>query len=112
MITVFQYNGKGYQWFQNGADIFQMCKYGNMQKRKYVIYGMKYFIIFQMARYPHLREETERIVCSHIREREAKTKDQVLMLIDIQLSYMNTNHDDFIGFAKSVPISLSLLIIF
>ncbi|XP_071504287.1 dynamin-1-like [Diadema antillarum] len=54
-----------------------------------------------MSRYPRLREETERIVCTHIREREAKTKDQVLMLIDIQLAYMNTNHDDFIGFAKA-----------
>lgn len=28
---------------------------------------------------------------------------QVLLLIDIELSYMNTNHEDFIGFAKSVP---------
>lgn len=25
---------------------------------------------------------------------------QVLLLIDIELSYMNTNHEDFIGFAK------------
>lgn len=25
---------------------------------------------------------------------------QVLLLIDIQLSYVNTNHEDFIGFAK------------
>ncbi|XP_054769970.1 dynamin-1-like isoform X1 [Lytechinus pictus] len=54
-----------------------------------------------MARYPRLREETERIVCTHIRERESKTKDQVLMLINIQLAYMNTNHDDFIGFANA-----------
>lgn len=25
---------------------------------------------------------------------------QVLLLIDIELSYINTNHEDFIGFAK------------
>lgn len=25
---------------------------------------------------------------------------QVLLLIDIQVSYINTNHEDFIGFAK------------
>ena len=25
---------------------------------------------------------------------------QVLLLIDVQLSYINTNHEDFIGFAK------------
>ncbi|XP_054597255.1 dynamin-2 isoform X3 [Nothobranchius furzeri] len=50
--------------------------------------------------YPRLREETERIVTTHIREREGKTKDQILLLIDIELSYINTNHEDFIGFAN------------
>lgn len=50
--------------------------------------------------YPRLREETERIVTTHIREREGKSKDQVLLLIDIELSYINTNHEDFIGFAN------------
>lgn len=28
---------------------------------------------------------------------------QVMLLIDIELSYINTNHEDFIGFAKYVP---------
>uniref|UniRef100_A0AAQ5YCN8 Dynamin n=1 Tax=Amphiprion ocellaris TaxID=80972 RepID=A0AAQ5YCN8_AMPOC len=42
--------------------------------------------------------ETERIVTAHIRDRESRAKDQVLLLIDIQLSYINTNHEDFIGF--------------
>ncbi|XP_073670601.1 dynamin-2 isoform X2 [Paramisgurnus dabryanus] len=51
--------------------------------------------------YPHLREETERIVTTYIRERESKTKDQVMLLIDIELSYINTNHEDFIGFANA-----------
>ncbi|XP_033827684.1 dynamin-3 isoform X2 [Periophthalmus magnuspinnatus] len=51
--------------------------------------------------YPRLREETERIVTTHIRETEGKTKDQVLLLIDIELSYINTNHEDFIGFANA-----------
>ncbi|XP_077986536.1 dynamin-1-like isoform X2 [Glandiceps talaboti] len=55
----------------------------------------------RMSRYPRLREETERIVTTHIREREQKTKDQVMMLVDIQLAYMNTNHEDFIGFANA-----------
>ncbi|XP_053084229.1 dynamin-3 isoform X1 [Pangasianodon hypophthalmus] len=50
--------------------------------------------------YPRLREETERIVTTYVREREGKTKDQVLLLIDIELSYINTNHEDFIGFAN------------
>ncbi|XP_070780050.1 dynamin-2 isoform X3 [Enoplosus armatus] len=51
--------------------------------------------------YPRLREETERIVTTYVREREGKTKDQVLLLIDIELSYINTNHEDFIGFANA-----------
>ncbi|KAM4584662.1 dynamin-2-like isoform 4-T4 [Odontesthes bonariensis] len=51
--------------------------------------------------YPRLREETERIVTTYVRERDSKTKDQVLLLIDIELSYINTNHEDFIGFANA-----------
>ena len=53
-----------------------------------------------MSRYPRLREETERIVSTRVREQEQVAKTQILQLIDIQLSYMNTNHEDFIGFAK------------
>lgn len=53
-----------------------------------------------MARYPRLREETERIIATHIRQREQLAKDQILLLIDYELAYMNTNHEDFIGFAK------------
>ncbi|XP_021178254.2 dynamin-1a isoform X5 [Fundulus heteroclitus] len=55
----------------------------------------------KLAQYPMLREEMERIVTHHIRDRENRTKDQVLLLIDIELSYMNTNHEDFIGFANA-----------
>uniref|UniRef100_A0A8C5DBU3 Interferon-induced GTP-binding protein Mx n=1 Tax=Gouania willdenowi TaxID=441366 RepID=A0A8C5DBU3_GOUWI len=47
------------------------------------------------------QEETERIVTTYVRERDSKTKDQVLQLIDIELSYINTNHEDFIGFANA-----------
>ncbi|XP_069793832.1 dynamin 3a isoform X2 [Narcine bancroftii] len=57
----------------------------------------------KLGRYPKLREETETIVSSYIREREERTKNQVLLLIDIQLSYINTNHEDFIGFANAQP---------
>ena len=34
------------------------------------------------------------------REKEQSCKDQIMMLIDCELAYMNTNHEDFIGFAK------------
>ncbi|XP_032094781.1 dynamin-2 isoform X6 [Thamnophis elegans] len=55
----------------------------------------------KLGSYPRLREETERIVTTYIREREGRTKDQILLLIDIELSYINTNHEDFIGFANA-----------
>ena len=53
-----------------------------------------------MARYPRLREETERIINFQLREREQITKEQLLLYTEIQLSYINTNHEDFIGFTK------------
>ncbi|KAK2155438.1 hypothetical protein LSH36_240g01023 [Paralvinella palmiformis] len=55
----------------------------------------------KMSRYPRLQEDTEHIVNSRIREREQKTKDQLILMVDIQLAYMNTNHEDFIGFANA-----------
>ncbi|XP_017695305.1 PREDICTED: dynamin-2-like, partial [Lepidothrix coronata] len=63
-------------------------------------FSPSFSLSFQLGSYPRLREETERIVTTHIREREGKTKDQILLLIDIELSYINTNHEDFIGFAN------------
>uniref|UniRef100_A0A8C3XVD9 Dynamin-2 n=1 Tax=Chelydra serpentina TaxID=8475 RepID=A0A8C3XVD9_CHESE len=62
----------------------------------------------KLGPYPRLREETERIVTTYIREREGKTKDQILLLIDIELSYINTNHEDFIGFANAQQRSTQL----
>lgn len=59
-------------------------------------------ITFQMNRYPRLREETERIIGTHIRQREQLCKEQLIVLVDCELAYMNTNHEDFIGFAKLV----------
>lgn len=53
-----------------------------------------------MNRYPNLREVTESIITAYIRDREQKAKDHILLLIDYELAYMNTNHEDFIGFAK------------
>ncbi|XP_032906792.1 dynamin-2 isoform X4 [Amblyraja radiata] len=58
--------------------------------------------------FPRLREETERIVTTHVRDRDGKTKDQILLLIDIELSYINTNHEDFIGFANAQQRSSQL----
>ncbi|XP_071513989.1 dynamin isoform X4 [Panulirus ornatus] len=54
----------------------------------------------KMARYPRLQEETERIITTFIREREQIVKEHILLLNDCELAYMNTNHEDFIGFAN------------
>ncbi|ULT99086.1 hypothetical protein L3Y34_000435 [Caenorhabditis briggsae] len=54
-----------------------------------------------MARYPRLRDELERIVVSYMREREQVAKQQIGMIVDYELAYMNTNHEDFIGFTNA-----------
>ncbi|KAJ8937713.1 hypothetical protein NQ318_015456, partial [Aromia moschata] len=55
----------------------------------------------KMSRFPRLRESVERIITTHIRRKEQSCKDQLSLYIDCQLSYMNTNHEDFIGFANA-----------
>jgi len=61
--------------------------------------------VSKMQRYPRLREETERIITTYIREKEQACKDQIMMLIDCELAYMNTNHEDFIGFANAQSVN-------
>jgi hypothetical protein len=39
----------------------------------------------KMSKYPALQDEVEKIVMTHSRKREQITKDQVKMLIDIEL---------------------------
>ncbi|XP_029344951.1 dynamin isoform X3 [Acyrthosiphon pisum] len=55
----------------------------------------------KMSRYPRLREETERIITSYIRNRDQMCKEQLILLVECELAYMNTNHEDFIGFANA-----------
>ncbi|XP_028411084.1 dynamin-1-like isoform X2 [Dendronephthya gigantea] len=55
----------------------------------------------KMAKYPRLRDEVDRIVSTHIKNGEVRAKDHVTLLIDIELSYINTNHQDFIGYAAA-----------
>ncbi|XP_030063789.1 dynamin-1 isoform X2 [Microcaecilia unicolor] len=83
---------------------FELVKmeFDEKELRREISYAIKNIHgIRQLSQYPHLREEMERIVTTHIREREGRTKEQVMLLIDIELSYMNTNHEDFIGFANA-----------
>ncbi|XP_017311333.1 dynamin 3a isoform X2 [Ictalurus punctatus] len=57
--------------------------------------------ISKLRTFPKLQEETERIVTTHIQKQESQTKDQIFLSINIQLSYINTNHEDFIGFVNA-----------
>ncbi|XP_040926300.1 dynamin 3a isoform X2 [Betta splendens] len=59
-----------------------------------------YQCIDKLTSFPTLRNETERIVTSEIREQESKCREQVMLLIDIQLAYINTRHEDFVGFTN------------
>ncbi|XP_034085616.1 dynamin 3a isoform X5 [Gymnodraco acuticeps] len=60
-----------------------------------------YQCINKLSSFPKLQEETERLITTEIREQESKCKEQVLMLIEIQLAYINTKHEDFIGFTTA-----------
>ncbi|XP_028258940.1 dynamin 3a isoform X2 [Parambassis ranga] len=64
-----------------------------------------YQCINKLSSFPRLRDETERIVTTEIREQENKCRQQVLLLVDIQVAYINTNHEDFIGFTNSQQVS-------
>lgn len=61
-------------------------------------------LVFQLSRYPRLRDEIERIVVTRVREKEQYAKNQISLIVDYELAYMNTNHEDFIGFSKYVCI--------
>ncbi|EFO88131.1 hypothetical protein CRE_11600 [Caenorhabditis remanei] len=54
-----------------------------------------------VARYPRLREELERLVVTFMREREQKAKQEISLLVDYQLAYMNTNHEDLLVSAST-----------
>eukprot|EP00795_Rhopilema_esculentum_P010856 gene10856-19672_t len=54
----------------------------------------------KMEKYPGLKDEVEMICLTEIRESEIKAKEQVKLLVEIELAYINTQHPDFIGFAE------------
>uniref|UniRef100_A0A671V334 Interferon-induced GTP-binding protein Mx n=1 Tax=Sparus aurata TaxID=8175 RepID=A0A671V334_SPAAU len=57
--------------------------------------------IRKLSSFPKLQDETERIVTTEIQQQESKCREQVMLLIDIQLAYINTKHEDFIGFSNA-----------
>ncbi|TPP55853.1 Dynamin [Fasciola gigantica] len=55
----------------------------------------------KISRFPRLRDEVVRLVNMRIRELEIGTRTQIQTLVDFQLAYTNTNHEDFIGFRNA-----------
>ncbi|CAF1573916.1 unnamed protein product [Rotaria magnacalcarata] len=53
----------------------------------------------KMKRYPLLKQATEELLTQYLREREYATKQACSAYVQTQLSYINTNNEDFIGFA-------------
>ncbi|TGZ65424.1 hypothetical protein CRM22_005892 [Opisthorchis felineus] len=55
----------------------------------------------RIVRFPALRDEVVRLVNMRLRELESRARDQIQTLINFQLAYTNTNHEDFIGFRNA-----------
>lgn len=53
-----------------------------------------------MKRYPRLRDEAERLIITHIEKCQEISKDQIILLNDNELAYINTNHKEFMGLEK------------
>ncbi|KAI6173234.1 Dynamin GTPase [Aphelenchoides besseyi] len=46
-------------------------------------------------RYPRLRDVIESTVTGYMRQQEANAKQYMIMIVDAELAYMNTHHEDF-----------------
>lgn len=90
-----------YNWIDKSCSQANRQTTSKLLILKFKIFVKKKKIFFsKLSRFPRLREEIERIINTFIREREQTCKDQLMLYTDFELSYINTNHEDFIGFAK------------
>ncbi|CAF3834132.1 unnamed protein product [Rotaria magnacalcarata] len=55
----------------------------------------------KMKRYPLLRQAAEELLIQYLKEREIAAKQACSAYIQTQLAYINTNNEDFIGFASA-----------
>jgi hypothetical protein len=63
-----------------------------------------------MKRYPLLRQSTEELLTQYLKEREIATKQACSAYVQTQLAYINTNNEDFIGFARLVFVYFRTII--
>lgn len=50
-----------------------------------------------MNKYPELQEEVKTAVSEKLKEGAKEAKKQLSLFIDVQLSYINTDQEDFTG---------------
>lgn len=62
-------------------------------------------VCVQLGSYPRLREETERIVTTYVRERDSKTKDQVRVCACVCMFVRSLRH--FFAYITRVMFCLS-----
>lgn len=55
----------------------------------------------KFKRYPFLQKVIEELLMNFLKEREIITKEACSLFVNTQLSYINTTHEDFIGFANA-----------
>lgn len=55
----------------------------------------------KIRRYPRFQEETENIITTYVRDRAQACRDQVHLIINCELSYMNTNHEDLMIYSNA-----------
>lgn len=58
-------------------------------------YKMFVYFTFKMSNYPALQENVEKNVISFIHNNRPKYKQSILSLIDMELAYINTKHEEF-----------------
>ncbi|RXG70496.1 Dynamin [Armadillidium vulgare] len=68
---------------------------------------VRYLLFKDVTISPIARRDREDYHRPHIREREQHCKESILLMNDCELAYMNTNHEDFIGFANAQQSSES-----
>ncbi len=62
-------------------------------------------LICQIQAYPNLRDETESLVRNFMRDAHDNTNKHVELFVQFQLAYINTHHEDFMGYSSYVSAS-------
>ena len=65
------------------------------------------FCTQKIGRYPRFQEETEKIITLYTRDKAKQCRDQINLIINCELAYMNTSHEDLMKYANAQTKGLS-----